>query len=330
MRARFGVLGLLTVFAGAFVAIRYAARDYPPGAMALMRFGIASMVLAGCLAIRRGRIPWPAWRDVPGLAASGLFGVTLYHLALNAGERSVSAAGASLLVNTTPIFAAALAMLALREAPRPRALAGMAIGFAGAAMVSLGESSAELTFDPGALLVVGAGFSAALYYVIEKPYLERYPPLEVTAWGFWAGTALLLPFAGQLAGAVRSAPLSATLAVAWLGVFPAAIGYVAWSHVLARMDVSRAAALLYLIPPLAAVLGWSILGEPVGAGTAIGGVVAIAGVALVNAGRPTAPAAGGGEDGRRRVRRRTEPGAGSRLRRPAGAPAARMGEASLP
>jgi drug/metabolite transporter (DMT)-like permease len=295
VRERIGVLALLTVFAGAFVAIRFAGRFFPPGAMALMRFGVASVLLAVYLMARRGRIPRPAWRDVPGLAASGLFGITLYHLALNAGERSVSAGAAGLLVNTTPIFAALLAMVALRERPCPRAIAGIGIGFAGAAIVSLGKSSGGLVLDRGALLVIGAGISAAVYYVIEKPYLRRYPPLDVTAWGFWAGTALLLPYGGQLAGAVRTAPLSAILAVVWLGVFPAAIGYVAWSHVLARMEVAKAAALLYLIPPLAALLGWSILGEPLGVKTAVGGSVTIGGVALVNARRKPTRVRDGGE-----------------------------------
>ncbi|NIP79869.1 MAG: EamA/RhaT family transporter, partial [Gemmatimonadetes bacterium] len=37
MRARLGILALLAVFAGAFVGIRYAGRDYPPGALALLR-----------------------------------------------------------------------------------------------------------------------------------------------------------------------------------------------------------------------------------------------------------------------------------------------------
>lgn len=295
MRARVGILLLLAVFAGAFVGIRYAAPAYPPGALALLRFGIASAVLAAYQLARRGRLSRPAIRDVPGLAATGLFGVTLYHLALNAGERTVSAASASLLVNTTPIFAALLAMAALRERPCPRSLVGIGIGFVGAAIVSLGEAPGGIGLDPGALLVVAAGLAAALYYVLEKPYLARYRPLDVTAWGFWAGTVLLLPFAGELAAAARAAPLPATLAVAWLGVFPAAIGYVAWSHVLARMEVSKAAALLYLIPPLAALEGWALLGEPVGAATALGGGVTIAGVALVS-GAPRRRAASGEVD----------------------------------
>jgi drug/metabolite transporter (DMT)-like permease len=276
-----GLAALIAVFASAFVGIRYAGRAYPPGALALLRFGVASVVLAGALLARHRRLPLPALRDVPGLAASGLFGIALYHLAINAGERSVSAAVASLFVNTTPIFAALLAMAALRERPRPRTLAGIAVGFAGVAVVSLGESG-SLAFGRGALLVLGAELASAIYYVIEKPFLARYPALDVTAWGFWSGTALLLPFGGQLAATIAVAPTSATLSVLYLGLFPAALGYVGWSVVLSRMEVARATTLLYLIPPVAALLGWAILGEGLGIAAAIGGAVTIAGVALVN------------------------------------------------
>lgn len=276
-----GLAALVAVFASAFVGIRFAVRAYPPGALALLRFGVASLLLAAALLVRRGRLPFPAPRDVPGLAASGLFGITLYHLALNAGERSVSAAAASLYVNTTPIFAALLATATLRERLRPRALAGIAVGFAGVAIVSLGEPGG-LALGGGALLVLGAALCSAIYYVIEKPYLARYPALDVTAWGFWAGTALLLPFGGQLAGALREAPAPATLAVLYLGAFPAALGYVGWSFVLSRMDVSKATPLLYLIPPVAALGGWGLLGEGPGFMAALGGAVTIAGVALVH------------------------------------------------
>ena len=152
---------------------------------------------------------------------------------------------------------------------------------AAVALVSLGESGG-LAIDRGALFVLGAALVSAIYYVIEKPHLARYPALDVTAWGFWAGTALLLPFAGQLARTIAIAPPSATLSVLYLGVFPAALGYVGWSIVLARMEVARATTLLYLIPPVAALLGWALLDEGLGIGAAVGGLVTIAGVALVS------------------------------------------------
>ena len=61
--ALLGIAALIAIFASAFVGIRFAVREYPPGALALLRFGVASVLLAGVLLARRKRLPRPALRD---------------------------------------------------------------------------------------------------------------------------------------------------------------------------------------------------------------------------------------------------------------------------
>jgi len=118
--------------------------------------------------------------------------------------------------------------------------------------------------------------------VLQKPYLARYTALEFTTYTIWAGTLLLVPFLPRLASHIQSYPLSTTAAVVYLGVFPSAIGYVAWAYVLSQIPVSRAVALLYLIPPVAILVAWGWLSEIPAPLSLIGGVVTLAGVALVN------------------------------------------------
>ena len=105
---RVGVVVTITLllWASAFVGIRVAVEHYSPGALALVRFLVASALLGGYLVVsRRGASLVQANRaDWLGFATLGLTGVFIYHLALNAGERTVSAGAASLLVNTTPVF----------------------------------------------------------------------------------------------------------------------------------------------------------------------------------------------------------------------------------
>ena len=67
-----------------------------------------------------------------------------------------------------------------------------------------------------------------------------------------------------------------------LGVFPAAIGYAAWTYALGRFGAARAANFLYLVPPVAALFGFAALGETMSVLTLVGAAVAIAGVAIVN------------------------------------------------
>jgi drug/metabolite transporter (DMT)-like permease len=106
----------IVLWAAAFVGIRAGLAAYSPEHLALLRFLVASLALGCYAAATRRRLPRP--RDIPGVALTGAIGITLCKLALNAGERSVTAV--SLLVNTAPIWTALLAAALLGERLRGR------------------------------------------------------------------------------------------------------------------------------------------------------------------------------------------------------------------
>lgn len=285
---RLAALALVTtivLWASAFAGIRVALRAFGPEHLSLLRLSVASVVL-GAIAGARGGLRVPARADLPRLLLVAFTGMTAYQLLLNAGEVSVPAGTASLLVNVSPLFTAILAVTLLGERLSVRARAGIAAGFGGAALVAASRGGG-LGFDLRALLVLGAAVAQATFFVAQKGVLQRsrLEAFDVTAWAMWLGTAMLLPFAPGLPHAVATAPAGALAAVLYLGVGASALGFVSWAYASARVPVSFAASTLYAVPVVAAAVAWLWLGETPAPLAVAGGAVALAGVALTAAAR---------------------------------------------
>jgi drug/metabolite transporter (DMT)-like permease len=285
-RALGAVLVTLTFWASAFAGIR-AALDglgtdagYGPGQLALLRFLVASAVLA-VYAIARG-IRTPARRDLPGVLLSGFLGITVYHVALSFGEVTVTAGAASLLIASVPVFTALGATLFLGERLSALGWVGIAISFAGVALIALGEAEG-FAFDPGAFFVLLAAVGSSAYFIVQKPYLRRYSAIEFASYSIWAGTLFMLPFAPGLLRQLPEASTGATLAVVYLGVFPAALAYVSWTYAMSRAPASLVTPFLYGSPVLAIAIAWVWLGEVPTLLSLAGGALAVTGVVILNA-----------------------------------------------
>lgn len=270
----------LLFWASAFPGIRVGLEAYTPGEVALLRFATASVAFAAFAALRG--MPLPARRDRPTIAVAGFLGITVYHVALNYGEVTVQSAAAALLIATVPIFTALLATAFLGERMSAWGWTGIAVAFAGAGVVALGEG-AGMRLEPGAGLVLLASVAAAVYIALSKVPLRSYGAIEFTAYSIWVGTLPLLVFAPGLVSRIPGAPLGSTLAVVFLGVFPGAVSYLLWNAALAEMPASLLSAFLYAQPLNAAIIAWLWLGEVPPTITVAGGLVSLGGVVLVNA-----------------------------------------------
>jgi drug/metabolite transporter (DMT)-like permease len=267
----------VTLWASAFVGIRSAGHHLSPGALALGRLLVSSAALGTVVLVRRERLP--SRRDLPLLALVGALWFGLYNLALNSAERRVDAGTASMLVNTGPILIALLAGALLGEGFPRKLLLGCAVAFSGAVLIGAATSH-SVTPSWGAVLCLLAAALYATAVVIQKPLLGRSSPLMVTWIACTAGTIVCLPFAGQLWRQADEAPASSLGWVVYLGIAPSAIGFIAWAFALSRTTAGRMGSTTYLVPPIAILLGWALLGEvPPGLAVA-GGALCLTGVAL--------------------------------------------------
>jgi drug/metabolite transporter (DMT)-like permease len=268
----------VVLWASAFVSIRSAGSAYSPGALALGRLATGAVVLAAISLIRRvGAPPRAAWL---GILVSGVLWFGAYMVLLNWGEREVDAGTAALVVNVGPVLIALLGGWLLHEGLPRRLLAGIAVSFAGAVVVGLSMSNGGRSSVLGVLLCLLAAIAYAGGVVAQKPALRHATALQATTYGCLVGLIACLPFAGVLAAEAAHAPLTATLNVVYLGVFPTAVAFTTWAFALARTTAGKMGATTYVVPALVVLMSWLFLGEVPGLLTLGGGVLCLAGVAV--------------------------------------------------
>lgn len=265
------------VWSSAFAALSFGLRAFTPAELALLRFGVASLILAVPVAL--GAIELPPRRDWPAIAALGVIGMTVYQLSLGYAMTRVPAGAAAVIVALAPGVTSALAALRLGETLTTRMGIGLAIAFVGAILVTLG-SGHGVHFEPLALLVLVSVFATSIYFVWQKPLLARTTPMGFTTLSIFAGTLGLLPFGLHLPEKLALASGGQIVSGIYLGLFPTVLGYLAWNWALSRAQASTVSSFLYLQPLLAGVIAWVWLGQTLGALAIAGGVLAVGGVIL--------------------------------------------------
>ena len=271
-------------WASAFVVIRYVGPHFSPGSLTLGRLLVGSVVLTLSMARRRRvRLARRTWALVV-LVGVAWFGV--YNVALNAGERSVDAGTAAMLVQLAPILIGVLAGLVLGEGfPRMLVIGGL-VAFAGTVLIGVATSTGRAD-TAGVLLVLLSAVVYAGAMLAQKVVLRTVPGLQVTWLACLVGTVATLPFAGTLVHEVRSAPVGPLLGVTYLGLVPTALAFSTWAYALSRTSAGRLGVTTYAVPPIAITLGWLLLGEVPALLAVVGGLLSLVGVAIAR--RPSRP-----------------------------------------
>lgn len=281
-------LATVLLWASAFPTIRVGLVDFDPVPLAALRFAIASVPMLVWLAIRRPAMP--AGRHLALFALCGAIGIALYNVALNSGQRTVSAGAASFIVNTVPVITAVLAVLFLGERFGLRAWTGTLLSFGGVALIALGQPGG-LSFGAGATLVLAAACCQGAFFILQRSLIPLYGPPLCATLAIVTGALCLSPWLGEAVDQAVVASRSGLAAVVYLGLFPGGIGFATWAIAQGAFGASRAANFLYLVPPVAVLLAIVLNGELPGWLTLVGGMIAIAGVVVVN----TRGRAGGGK-----------------------------------
>jgi drug/metabolite transporter (DMT)-like permease len=299
------VIVTVLLWASAFVAIRHVGRQLSPGALSLGRLLVGSIVLGIVVLLRhRSEKPagenaggekenrgWPVGRGWLRIIICGVLWFGLYNLTLNAAEQRIDAGTAAMLVNIGPILIAILSGVLLAERFSSRFVGGAAVAFAGVIVIGVATSHAHSTDLWGVVLCLVAAVAYAIAVVTQKPLLASVSALRVTWLACTVGAIVCLPFAGQLVTQLAHASGQTVWLLIYLGALPTALAFTTWAYALARTSAGRLGVTTYLVPPIAILLGWALLGEVPVALAYAGGALCLLGVALARRQSPPPAAA---------------------------------------
>ena len=255
---------LAALWGASFLFMRLGTAEFGPLPTAGLRVGLATLFLWPIL-LRRGE--WPAlrrhWRPVllAGVINSAipfaLFAWAVMHLATGL---------TSILNATVPLFGALVAWVWLGERINRLRWLGLAMGFAGVALLAwrapagMGASSAHAGWAIAACLLASACYGMAASYA--RRYLTGIPPLA-TAAGSQLGASLGLALPTLLYWPAQMPGPRAWAAVAAIAVLCTGIAYILYFRLIAHAGPSRALAVTFLAPVFAVFYGAVFLGEAV-------------------------------------------------------------------
>ena len=274
------------VWGSTYLAIRIVVdADLPPLLAMGARFLAAGALLAVVVAARRGGSSLRVTRrEAAGAAAVGVLLLLGGNGLVAVAEQTVPSGLAALLVATTPLW---LVLLRVGTGQRPHRAtwAGVVLGFLGVAVLALRGGGISGVETWGVLVVVVATLSWALGSFGSGRLGLPADPFVATVWEMLLGGVALV-LVGSLAGEwSRLEPgaveTSGWVALAYLVVIGSMVAYTAYVWLLANAPISLVSTYAYVNPVVAVLLGWLVLAEPVTSVVLGGGVLVVAGVALV-------------------------------------------------
>jgi drug/metabolite transporter (DMT)-like permease len=283
-----GLATIYVVWGSTYLGIALAIETMPPLLMAGSRFVLAGAILyllAGGLRARPSRSEWGFALVTGGLMlAVGNGGVSW-------AQQTVASGIAALVIASIPLWIAIFDRLLFGARLSPLALAGIAVGFAGVAILLDPRGAVDAT-GGAVLLVAAAGWS--LGTLLTRGQSLGLPPLATAGMQMLCGGAVLLLAAGvggEL-GEVRLSAVSATSAsaLAYLVVFGSLLAFSAYVWLVRNASVSLVSTYAYVNPVVAVLLGSVFLDEEVTARTLLAGGIVVAAVALIVSARTPAPA----------------------------------------
>ena len=256
-----------------------------PAQIFTLRFIIAYVLLTG-FSLWRGRHKWLSdnWRDELTMMALGLTGGSMYFLTENESLRFTTATNTSLIVCSCPLFAMLIIALFYKSERFSRLQAlGSLLALIGMASVVLNGHFVLHLSPLGDTLAFSACICWALYTLLMKPVMGRYPAMFITRKVFFYGILTILPyyiFVPDMPSLDVLMRPEVALNLLFLGSVASMLCYLTWSWCMKGLGAVICTNWVYVNPITTIIAAWLILDEQITVYFLIGSILIIAGMYL--------------------------------------------------
>jgi len=263
----------------AIVASRFVLDQTQPASLAFMRYGIGALCLLPFV-LSTPRVPFLK-RDLMPMA---LLGITQFGIVIalaNYALQFIPAARVALIFATLPLQTMLFAALLRQESLTFFKTVGVTVTLLGVGL-TLGESTLDGAWKVDLIVLLSAS-AAAICTVLYRPYLKKYPTLQVSSFGMVA-SVLFLAFFAMREGFFDAVPSFTSLG--WLAILfvgtSSGLGYYLWLWALNNTTPTKVTIFLALNPITATFLGALFLDEQPSFLLVVGLVCVVLGLAVAH------------------------------------------------
>ncbi len=282
--ALWAALALIVAWGANFSVQKEVFAALSPGGFLFVRYLIMPVAAALLLVAHYGT-RWPRLprSELLQLLKLGIAGHLLHVGLVTYGIHWSTAFSSSLILAMGPVFTLLILRWHGTERLTRGQVAGVAVAVVGV-LVFLSDKllGAQWQASGGDLTLLVAASFFSYYTVAAKPLIQRHGGVIVMTYGTLLGS---LPVVALSAGAGLQVDWAHVKPMIWLGtlyavLIAAFLGWMVWGWVNAVRGVARTAPLMYLMPPVAALVAWLVTGERYTVVKLLGAAITLAGVAL--------------------------------------------------
>ncbi|MBP7369859.1 MAG: drug/metabolite exporter YedA [Arenimonas sp.] len=274
------LLAVYLIWGSTYFAIKLALPDYPPFFITAIRLAIAGLIMLAYIQYKHYPLPTAKqWKPLVILAAV----MTVFASALiNVAEQTVSSGVVAIGVAAMPLWAGFFAALRGYH-PSKIEWSGLLLGFFGVVWLNIGSELRVSTI--GLLCVLSAPMAWAWGSMWSKDQ-DLPDPIVSSAWQMFIGSVIAMAIGLSLGERITHLPSTqSTLALLYLTVFGSIVAYSAFVWLVKHVRPALATSYAYVNPPIALLLGVTLLDEPLNSHTVVAMILILMSIGIVTLGK---------------------------------------------